>query len=235
MKRSRAAALQTREAILAGALQAFARHGVGRATFQHVAGFAGVTRGAVYWHFTDRASLVREVFRGLRWPLDIGPDLQPYLQCHNPLALLRETLVAGIEHGLADARQRALLALLLSLQHSREIFDTHDSRPDRAGEVVAPSSADQAVDPGHGLPPDLQTHWERQVADASARLVAVCALAEARGLLRPGCHPKVLGACLHALALDCLRGQCLSGLGAPAPQHRQAITWLLQGAALSQT
>lgn len=235
MKRSRAAALRTREAILAGALQAFARHGVGAASFQQVAELAGVTRGAVYWHFTDRASLVRAVFHGFQWPLDIGPDLQPYLRCHNPLALLRETLVEGIEQGLADARRRALLALLLSLQHSGEIFDTRDTRPGRASAAVAPRAAAPVCDPGHGLPADLQTHFERQVADASARLAAVCALAEARGLLRPGCHPNVLGACLHALALDCLRGQCLSGLGAPAPQHRQAITWLLQGAALSQS
>lgn len=209
MKRSRAAALRTREAILAGALQAFARHGVGAASFQQVAALAGVTRGAVYWHFTDRASLVRAVFHGFQWPLDIGPDLQPYLRCHNPLALLRETLVQRLERCLGDPTQRSQLALLLSQPRC------------------------QALPPD--LPPDLLAQLQRQVADASARLVEVCALAEARGLLRAGCRPQALGACLHALALDCLRAPCLPGLGSPAPQHRQAITWLLQGAALSQT
>lgn len=218
MKRSRASALRTREAILAGALQAFVQHGVGGASFQHVAQEARVTRGAVYWHFTDRASLVREVFQGFRWPLDLGPDLHPYLQCHNPLALLRETLVQRIDCCLADPRQRSLLALVLSLQHGSAL----------------PAE----------LPLDLAEPLQRQVADASARLVEVCALAEARGLLRAGCQPQVLGECLHALALDCLRGQGLAGVGALGrlmglaggiPQHRQAIAWLLQGAALSQT
>jgi len=215
MKRSRAGALRTREAVLAGALQAFARHGIGGATFQHVAEEAGVTRGAVYWHFTDRASLVREVFQGFQWPLDLGPDLHPYLQCHNPLALLRETLVQRIDRCLADPRQRSLLGLLLSLQR---------------GSTTPPE-----------LPVDLVEPPQRQVADASTRLVEVCALAEARGLLRVGCQPQVLGECLHALALDCLRGQGLArvggltGLAGGVPQHRQAIAWLLQGAALSQT
>ncbi|MBV5293348.1 MAG: TetR family transcriptional regulator [Curvibacter lanceolatus] len=215
MKRSRAGALRTREAILAAALQAFARHGISGASFQHVAELAGVTRGAVYWHFTDRVSLLREVFLGLQWPLDIGPDLQPYLQCHNPLALLRETLAQRIDRCLADPRQRSLVALLLSQQR------------------CSPMPPE--------LPPDLVAQLERQVADASVRLVEVCALAEARGLLRVGCQPQVLGSCLHALALDCLRGHCLAWAGgsgtwaAGALQHRQAIAWLLQGAALSQT
>lgn len=214
MKRSRAGALRTREAILAGALQAFVQHGVGGASFQHVAQAAGVTRGAVYWHFTDRASLVREVFQGFQWPLDLGPDLHPYLQCHNPLALLRETLLQRIDRCLADPRQRCLLALLLSPQCS------------------------SALPPA--LPLDLVAPLQRQVADASARLVEVCALAEARGLLRAGCQPQALGECLHALALDCLRGQGLVGHGGVSAwvggprQHRQAIAWVLQGAALSQ-
>lgn len=209
MRRTRAGALRTREAILGGALQAFAMHGVGSATFQHVAAMAGVTRGAVYWHFTDRTSLVREVFMGLQWPLDIGPDLHPYLQCHNPLALLRETLVQRIDRCLADPRQSTLLTLLLSEQRCSR---------------MPPE-----------LPPDLLEQLERMVADASARLVEVCVLAEARGLLRAGCQPQTLGSCLHALALDCLRSQCVARLGGAATQHRQAIGWLLQGAALSQT
>lgn len=219
MKRSRAGALRTREAILAAALQAFARHGISGASFQHVAELAGVTRGAVYWHFTDRVSLLREVFGGLQWPLDIGPDLQPYLQCHNPLALLRETLVQRIDRCLADPRQRSQVAVLLSQQR------------------CSPMPPDPATD----LPPDLVAQLERQVAEASVRLVEVCALAEARGLLRAGCQPQALGSCLHALALDCLRGHCLAwaggagARGAGALQHRQALAWLLQGAALSQT
>lgn len=223
MKRSRAGALRTREAILAAALQAFARHGISGTSFQHVAELAGVTRGAVYWHFTDRVSLLREVFGGLQWPLDIGPDLQPYLQCHNPLALLRETLVQRIDRCLADPRQRSLVALLLSQQRCNPM----------------PPALPPALPTD--LPPDLVAQLERQVADASVRLVEVCALAEARGLLRAGCQPQALGACLHALALDCLRGHCLpwvgawGGLGGGALQHRQAIAWLLQGAALSQT
>jgi AcrR family transcriptional regulator len=57
MRRTRAEAEQTREAILAAAIEVFLERGVSRATFDQIARAAGVTRGAVYWHFRDKQEI----------------------------------------------------------------------------------------------------------------------------------------------------------------------------------
>ena len=71
---------KTRAILLDAALAAFARRGVRATTLEHVAASAAFTRGAVYWHFPDKLSLVNAVFDDLVWPFDIGPELAVYRQ-----------------------------------------------------------------------------------------------------------------------------------------------------------
>lgn len=60
MKRTAADAALTRQAIREAAIAVFAEHGWSGATFQSIAVAAGVTRGAVYHHFTDKTQLLIE-------------------------------------------------------------------------------------------------------------------------------------------------------------------------------
>jgi len=57
MRRTKAEAEATRLAILAAARRVFARRGVTRTTMEHVATDAGVSRGAIYWHFANKSAL----------------------------------------------------------------------------------------------------------------------------------------------------------------------------------
>lgn len=57
MRRTKEDADKTREAILMAALDVFYKKGVSRATLADIAKEAGVTRGAVYWHFKDKIDL----------------------------------------------------------------------------------------------------------------------------------------------------------------------------------
>ena len=50
-------ALDTRGRILAAASRVFARHGYNGASLDHVAAEAGLTKGAVYWHFASKGDL----------------------------------------------------------------------------------------------------------------------------------------------------------------------------------
>lgn len=54
MRRTREDAEQTREAILDAAERVFYDRGVAGGTLEEIARVAGVTRGAVYWHFTNK-------------------------------------------------------------------------------------------------------------------------------------------------------------------------------------
>ena len=57
MRRTKKESEHTRQDILAAARKVFARQGVTRTTFEEIAASAGVTRGAIYWHFADKTEL----------------------------------------------------------------------------------------------------------------------------------------------------------------------------------
>lgn len=57
MRRTKEDAQHTREALLDAAELVFAQRGVSRTSLQEIAKAAGLTRGAVYWHFKDKAEL----------------------------------------------------------------------------------------------------------------------------------------------------------------------------------
>jgi TetR/AcrR family transcriptional regulator, acrAB operon repressor len=57
VRRTKEQSEQTRRQILAAARGVFARQGVTRTTLEQIAQAAGVTRGAIYWHFADKTEL----------------------------------------------------------------------------------------------------------------------------------------------------------------------------------
>lgn len=56
-RRTKEASEQTRRDIVAAARREFASRGVSRTSLEQIARAAGVTRGAVYWHFADKQAL----------------------------------------------------------------------------------------------------------------------------------------------------------------------------------
>jgi TetR/AcrR family acrAB operon transcriptional repressor len=63
MRKTAAEAAETRQAILRAALAEFSQRGYSATTLDGVARAAGVTRGAVYWHFASKAALYEELLR----------------------------------------------------------------------------------------------------------------------------------------------------------------------------
>jgi len=57
VRRTKEESEQTRRQIIAAARQVFARQGVRRTTLEEIARAAGVTRGAIYWHFAGKTDL----------------------------------------------------------------------------------------------------------------------------------------------------------------------------------
>lgn len=56
-RRTKEDSAKTRCAIIAAAREVFQRNGVSRTTVEQIAAAAGVTRGAVYWHFADKTAV----------------------------------------------------------------------------------------------------------------------------------------------------------------------------------
>ena len=69
-RRTKEEAQATRSHILDTAELVFERHGVSGTSLHEIAKAAGVTRGAIYWHFTDKADLFNAMMERATMPLE---------------------------------------------------------------------------------------------------------------------------------------------------------------------
>lgn len=83
MRKSAEHTQQTRQAILAAGLSSFAENGWDSTTFVGVAARAGVTRGAVHHHFSDKVALLTAVLEE-GWSSAVAPILTPLKDAEAP-------------------------------------------------------------------------------------------------------------------------------------------------------
>jgi TetR/AcrR family acrAB operon transcriptional repressor len=72
-RRTKEEALATRNRLLDAAELLFQAQGVSQTTLQQIAQQAGATRGAIYWHFKDKADLFNAMMERVILPLEAGP------------------------------------------------------------------------------------------------------------------------------------------------------------------
>jgi len=94
VRKTKAEAQETRHQILDAAERKFAAQGVARTSLQDVAAEAGVTRGAVYWHFKDKADLFSAMMDRVVMPCE---------------AALEEALAAPADEILASVHAMGML------------------------------------------------------------------------------------------------------------------------------
>ncbi|MCL2020751.1 MAG: TetR family transcriptional regulator [Betaproteobacteria bacterium] len=82
-------ALVTRERILDAAVIRFGEQGVSRTTLADIARQAGVTRGAIYWHFKDKVDLFAAMIERLVCPLLFKSADYEARMAENPLGFIR--------------------------------------------------------------------------------------------------------------------------------------------------
>jgi len=68
-RKTKSDTLQTRLQIIAAARRVFAERGVSRTTLAQIAKEAGVTRGAIYWHFKNKPDLFFAMMEQVSLPL----------------------------------------------------------------------------------------------------------------------------------------------------------------------
>lgn len=118
-RRTKAEAEATREALLDAAEQVFYQRGVARATLQEIAQAAGVTRGALYWHFKDKADLFKAMLERVQLPFEeLVEAIPPGQKVNSPLDELRLVCNEALKR-LEQPRYRRVHAILL---HRCEAF-----------------------------------------------------------------------------------------------------------------
>ncbi len=95
-RRTKEEALATRHRLLDAAELLFQAQGVSQTTLQQIAQQAGATRGAIYWHFKDKADLFNAMMERVILPLE-APRRSP------PTAGVTDDPLAEIEEGMIHA------------------------------------------------------------------------------------------------------------------------------------
>jgi TetR/AcrR family transcriptional regulator, acrAB operon repressor len=112
VRRTKEEALETRSRILDAAEHVFFERGVSRTTLAHIAEAAGVTRGAIYWHFQNKGDLFTAMFDRVVLPLEelkaatVDPN-EP-----DPLGRIRDLCVLCLRNTATDERRRRVFEIL---------------------------------------------------------------------------------------------------------------------------
>lgn len=95
-RRTKEEAEETRLQILNAAERVFHAQGVSRASLAEVAKAAGVSRGAIYWHFDNKIDLFQAMLERLRLPLEELARASESEDEPDPLGCMRELLVRAL-------------------------------------------------------------------------------------------------------------------------------------------
>jgi TetR/AcrR family acrAB operon transcriptional repressor len=159
VRRTKEEALETRRQILEAAEKAFYDRGVARTTLADIAAMAGVTRGAIYWHFSNKADLVQAMLDSLHEPLDELARASENEQELDPLGCMRQLLVRLFHQIATDPQTRRINEILFhKCEFTDEMCDLRRQRREVSADcnVRIDLSLRNAVNRGQ-LPQDLNT------------------------------------------------------------------------------
>lgn len=121
-RRTKADAQATRSGLLDAAEHLFQSRGVARTSLNDIALEAGTTRGAIYWHFKDKASLFIAMMERVTLPLEKTLALVDAQHTHDPVAHLRHALVQALRLIASDEQvQRVLLIATHKVEYTEEL------------------------------------------------------------------------------------------------------------------
>lgn len=105
-------AQKTRNHILDAAIKRFSEHGVAKTSLADIAADAGVTRGAIYWHFKNKTDLLNEIWAQSESGLTALEIEYQSKYPGDPLSVMRAMLRYMFEATVTDPRRRALMEII---------------------------------------------------------------------------------------------------------------------------
>ncbi|RLM27785.1 DNA-binding transcriptional repressor AcrR [Brenneria alni] len=111
-RKTKQQAQETRQQILDAALRIFSEHGVSATSLADIAATAGVTRGAIYWHFKNKVELFDEIWIQAESKLkDFEIEYQTKFP-DNPLYVMRELLIYMLRLTVSDPQWRSMMEIV---------------------------------------------------------------------------------------------------------------------------
>lgn len=165
MRRTKAEAEETRSSILHAAELIFYEKGVSNATLEDVAKAAGVTRGAIYWHFSNKTDLFLELYNSVSLPSEDMITRETEQRGGDVLSFIERSAGEWLDDMALDEHRQRIFTILLRcaftedlmpvLERQQEVEDKHSAALERAfekaltegrlGQAWTPKSATSAL------------------------------------------------------------------------------------------
>ncbi len=139
-RRTKEDALATRQQLLEAAIGVFAEKGVSRTSLQDIAAAAGTTRGAIYWHFKNKADLFNALIESAILPMEQAMAQIGHDGTQDPLVELEHALLQSMRCIAGDARTRAIFEIA-----TLKVEYVEDSAAIRARHVLAYANATREI------------------------------------------------------------------------------------------
>lgn len=137
-RRTKEEAAATRDSILDAAEKLFVEQGVSRTTLQHIATAAGVTRGAIYWHFDDKGALFNAMMERAILPLEAEMQVLDQEESDDPLVDLRNHMLAVLDRTVNDPGARRVFEIAtLKVEFVGEMDAVRQRRKDNMANWMA--------------------------------------------------------------------------------------------------
>ena len=169
VRRTKKEALETRDRLLDTAERVFLKKGVARTSLADVADAAGVTRGAIYWHFRNKADLFDAMMQRVSLPMEEMVARAGDEDIEDPLDYVRRCALAVLERVTTDPQSRRVAEIS---RYKVEYAD--EMEPLRARHIECRTECLGRI--------------ERGLRNAARK-----------GLLSASVHPRIAAVGLHAL------------------------------------
>ncbi|MDO8755900.1 MAG: TetR family transcriptional regulator [Polaromonas sp.] len=116
-------ALATRHRLLDAAEHVFSEKGVSRTSLHDIALAAGVSRGAIYWHFKNKADLFNAMMERTTLPLEDSLHQIGHDPGSDPLQELQRAILAAMRKIASDERTRRVFEVAtLKVEYVEELL-----------------------------------------------------------------------------------------------------------------
>jgi TetR/AcrR family acrAB operon transcriptional repressor len=183
-RRTKEDALATRHQLLDAAERVFAEKGVSRTSLNDIAQAAGASRGAIYWHFKNKADLFNAMLERITLPME-----QALHQCgqDGETDAGRDSL-RELQDAIFDAMRK-----IASDERTRRVFEVATHKVEYIDELLAVKER------------QVQSH-----ANAACRMHYALQDARARRGLQPLAAPAAAAHGLHALVVGLIQSWLLA-------------------------
>ncbi|MBA3774549.1 MAG: TetR family transcriptional regulator [Ramlibacter sp.] len=105
-RNSKEEALATRSRLLDAAERVFQDKGMSGTSLADIAAAAGTTRGAIYWHFRNKADLFNAMIERVTLPLEHALRQAASVEADDPLPAMRRAMMAALKKTVSDPQTR---------------------------------------------------------------------------------------------------------------------------------